>query len=160
MVKTRFPNNYSSTDTRIDVLKNAVIVGENAGGKSNFVKSLSYLWSLFKETDSVKAYGNTVNTNNNADFCTQENNTLQVFDIEIFIRESGIKSYIELIYRSLNLNIEESFGKSSKQSYPFGIDYKKISDVMVWSCYQFYRMDKRIFMSGNNLKGGKGYINV
>lgn len=43
MVKTRFPNNYSSTDTRIDVLKNAVIVGENAGGKSNFVKSLSYL---------------------------------------------------------------------------------------------------------------------
>lgn len=92
-VKTRFPNNYSSAHTGIDVLKTAVIVGENAGGKSNFVRSLSYLQSFFKETDTVKAFRNTVNTNNNTDFCPQENNTLQVFDIEIFIRESGIYQY-------------------------------------------------------------------
>ncbi|WP_289811364.1 AAA family ATPase [Thomasclavelia cocleata] len=92
-VKTRFPNNYSSTNTGIDVLKTAVIVGENAGGKSNFVRSLSYLQSFFKETDTVKAFRNTVNTNNNTDFCPQENNTLQVFEIEIFIRECGIYQY-------------------------------------------------------------------
>lgn len=92
-VKSRFPNNYSSVDIGIDVLKTAVIVGENAGGKSNFVRSLSYLQTFFKETDSAKAYRNTVNTNNNTAFCPQENNTLQVFDIEIFIRESGIYQY-------------------------------------------------------------------
>lgn len=92
-VKTRFPDNYSSTDIGIDVLKTAVIVGENAGGKSNFVKSLSYLKSFFKETDSAKAYRNTINTNNYVEFCPQENNTLQVFDIEILITESGIYQY-------------------------------------------------------------------
>lgn len=46
-----------------------------------------------KETDTVKAFRNTVNTNNNTDFCPQENNTLQVFEIEIFIRECGIYQY-------------------------------------------------------------------
>lgn len=92
-VKNRFPNNYSSTDLGVDVLKTAVIVGENAGGKSNFVRSISYLQSFFKETDSAKAYRNTVNANNIATFCPQENNTLQIFDIEILIQERGIYQY-------------------------------------------------------------------
>lgn len=92
-VKTRFPNNYSTTSIGLDVLKTAVIVGENAGGKSNFVRSLSYLQSFFKETDSAKAYRNTVNTNNNSTFCPRGNNTLQIFDIEIFIQERGIYQY-------------------------------------------------------------------
>lgn len=92
-VKTRFPNNYSTTDVGIDVLKTAVIVGENAGGKSNFVRSLSYLRSFFNETDSAKAYRNTVNTNNNVSFCSQKNNSLQIFDIEILIQERGIYQY-------------------------------------------------------------------
>ena len=39
-VKNRFPNNYMTSETGIDLLKTAVIVGENAGGKSNFVRSL------------------------------------------------------------------------------------------------------------------------
>ena len=92
-VKTRFPNNYSSTDIGIDILKTAVIVGENAGGKSNFVRSLSYFQSFFKETDIAKVYKNTVNTNNNVSFCPNENKTLQVFDIEVYIRESGVYQY-------------------------------------------------------------------
>lgn len=46
-VKNRFPNNYISSETGVDLLKTAVIVGENAGGKSNFVRSLSYLQSFF-----------------------------------------------------------------------------------------------------------------
>ncbi len=52
-VKTRFPNNYSSAHTGIDVLKTAVIVGENAGGKSNFVRSLSYLQSFLDRKSVV-----------------------------------------------------------------------------------------------------------
>ena len=92
-VKTRFPNNYSPTEIGIDVLKTAVIVGENAGGKSNFVRSLSYLQSFFNETDSAKAYRNTINTNNTATFCPQKSNTLQIFDIEIYIQKHGIYQY-------------------------------------------------------------------
>lgn len=35
-VKKRFPDNYVETAEGFDLLKSAVIVGENAGGKSNF----------------------------------------------------------------------------------------------------------------------------
>ncbi len=92
-VKTRFPNNYSNTDIGLDVLKTAVIVGENAGGKSNFVRSLSYLQSFFKETDIAKAYRNTINNNNSEAFCPQRNNTLQTFDIEILVQKNTIYHY-------------------------------------------------------------------
>lgn len=36
-VKKRFPDNYVETAEGFDLLKSAVIVGENAGGKSNFI---------------------------------------------------------------------------------------------------------------------------
>ncbi len=45
-VKNRFPNSYITSGTGADLLKTAVIVGENAGGKSNFVRSLSYLQAV------------------------------------------------------------------------------------------------------------------
>lgn len=92
-VKNRFPNNYITSDVGIDVLKTAVVVGENAGGKSNFVTSLSYLQSFFIETGTVKAYKNVINTNNNQNFCSKENKTLQSFDIEIFIKENTLYCY-------------------------------------------------------------------
>ena len=46
-VKNRFPDNYVKLNSGYDVLKNAVIVGENAGGKSNFVKSFYYFRDWF-----------------------------------------------------------------------------------------------------------------
>lgn len=131
-VKNRFPNNYSSTDIGIDVLKTAVIVGENAGGKSNFVRSLTYLQTFFIETDSARAYRNTVNTNNNTDFCPQQNNTLQVFDIEIFIRESGIYQYhlevdfIGVVKESLN------YKKQKKNKYKLLLSVER--DVHCVNC--------------------------
>lgn len=98
-VKNRFPNNYVSADCGKDVLKTAVIVGENAGGKSNFVRSLSYLQGFFRETEKAKSYKNTVHTNNNCSFCLKENNTLQTFEIEALIEGSGIYRYLlELDY--------------------------------------------------------------
>ena len=45
--RTDFTENYFHGVT--DVLKSAVIVGENAGGKSNFIKSLQYLKKFFKD---------------------------------------------------------------------------------------------------------------
>ena len=45
-VKKRFPVIYVETAEGFDLLKSAVIVGENAGGKSNFINSIKYLKSL------------------------------------------------------------------------------------------------------------------
>lgn len=92
-VKNRFPNNYITSENGIDVLKTAVIVGENAGGKSNFVRSLSYFQSFFVETETAKAYRNVINTNNIQDFCLKKSKTLQSFDIEILIKENALYFY-------------------------------------------------------------------
>ena len=54
-VKKRFPDNFVETAEGFDLLKSAVIVGENAGGKSNFINSLKYLKSLFVMNSQVKS---------------------------------------------------------------------------------------------------------
>lgn len=90
-VKKRFPDNFIASNAGADVLKTAVMVGENAGGKSNFVRSLSYLQSFFLETESAKAYKSVVNTNNNHD-CPKRSETAQSFEIEVLIQ--GNKLYL------------------------------------------------------------------
>lgn len=113
-VKQRFPNNFVTSDNSdIDVLKTAVIVGENAGGKSNFVKSLAYLQSFFKETDKAKAYKNMVN-NNNRKYCPKESDTLQSFDIEALIENNGIYQY----------HLEIDYSGVVKESLNFQTQYK------------------------------------
>lgn len=92
-VKNRFPNNYIASDIGVDILKTAVIVGENAGGKSNFVKSLSYLRSFFVESEPVKSYRNVINTNNKKDPCRKKNKTSQAFEIEILTKENILYLY-------------------------------------------------------------------
>lgn len=82
-VKNRFPDNIISTDRGCEILKTAVIVGENAGGKSNFVRSLGYFKSFFQENKMVKSYKNCININNDRKGCGKNSNTLQIFDIEI-----------------------------------------------------------------------------
>lgn len=99
-VKKRFPNNYTAVGPDgTEVLKTAVIVGENAGGKSNFVTSLRYLQTFFKENKTVKSYRNMINTNNYQDLCPVHNDTCQSFGIEIWIRDEGYFRYeLELDY--------------------------------------------------------------
>lgn len=92
-VKHRFPTNYTTSDSGTDVLKTAVIVGENAGGKSNFVRSLSYLQSFFVGTETPKSYRNSINTNNYQSFCPKKSTTSQSFDIEVFIKEDILYLY-------------------------------------------------------------------
>ncbi len=60
-VKTRFPDNFISTDTEYDLLKTAVIVGENAGGKSNCIGRLKFLKSLVDVNSQVQSVGAYVN---------------------------------------------------------------------------------------------------
>lgn len=92
-VKNRFPNNFITSEAGIDLLKTAVIVGENAGGKSNFVTSLSYLQSFFLGTDTPRSYKNTININNSQNFCLKKNKTLQSFDIEVLLNANIIYLY-------------------------------------------------------------------
>ncbi len=87
-VKNRFPDNIIATDRGCEILKTAVVVGENAGGKSNFVRSLGYLKSFFQENKMVESYKNCININNDRKGCGKNSNTLQTFDIEI-LSENG-----------------------------------------------------------------------
>ena len=119
-VKNRFPNNYISLDAGIDVLKTAVIVGENAGGKSNFVRSLSYLQSFFVGTETPKAYSNIVNINNNKDFCPIKSETTQCFDIEVLIKEKILYFY-HLEVDFVGIVKEEFYSKNHARN-----KYKKI----------------------------------
>ena len=87
-VKKRFPDNYVETAEGFDLLKSAVIVGENAGGKSNFINSLKYLKSLFvtnSQVKSVRPYVNAASLNN-------EKNPVQKF--ELCFRAENEKVYV------------------------------------------------------------------
>lgn len=87
-VKKRFPDNYVETAEGFDLLKSAVIVGENAGGKSNFINSLKYLKSLFVTNSQVKS----VRPYINAASLNEEKNPVQKFEL-CFRAENG-KVYV------------------------------------------------------------------
>ena len=76
-VKKRFPDNYVEMEGGFDLLKSAVIVGENAGGKSNFINSLKYLKSLFVTNSQVKS----VRPYINAASLKDEKNPVQKFEV-------------------------------------------------------------------------------
>lgn len=116
-VKNRFPNNYVSSETGVDLLKTAVIVGENAGGKSNFVNSLSYFQSLFLGTEFPKSYRSMINTNNNRDFCPKNNGTTQAFEIEILTPKNFLYLYhLEIDFAGI-IKEELKFTNKIKSKY-------------------------------------------
>ena len=113
-VKARFPDNYTSTDVGYDFLKTAVIVGENAGGKSNFIGSLKFLKGLVDVNSQVQSIGAFVN----ATSAITERNPVQKFEI-IFISASG-----KIIYKySLAIDrsgiISEALYKQNKRKAAF-----------------------------------------
>lgn len=92
----RFPNSYVALGTGEKVLKDLVIVGENAGGKSNFVESLGFLRDLFVRMDvECHSYTNTVNSSNlvladdgSKTASLEKTNTTQVFSIEVALDDA------------------------------------------------------------------------
>lgn len=86
----RFPDSYVTLGTGEKVLKNLVIVGENAGGKSNFVESLGFLRNLFVRMDvECHSYTDTINSSNLVfvddepkAVALEKSNTTQTFSIE------------------------------------------------------------------------------
>lgn len=92
-VKKRFPDNYRETKCNYDVLNTAVIVGENAGGKSNFVRSLDYFQSLFTRNERVRSYKGFVHSSNSIERCTKKCNSCQIFEIEVMSENGCIYLY-------------------------------------------------------------------
>lgn len=116
-VKNRFPNNYTITEDGTEILKTAVVVGENAGGKSNFVRSLRYLQSFFEKPESAKAYRNMINTNNTISACPKKNNSVQKFEIEIYVHDKGFYLYhLEIDFLGIVAETLQ-FKNQNKQKY-------------------------------------------
>jgi AAA15 family ATPase/GTPase len=88
-VKSRFPDNYTATETGYDLLKTAVIVGENAGGKSNFINSLKFLKSLFDTNSHIKS----VNAYVNSLSVLKEKKPRQKFEIVFLAGNRNIYAY-------------------------------------------------------------------
>ncbi len=108
-VKSRFPDNYTSTDARYDLLKTAVIVGENAGGKSNFIGSLKFLKSLADANSQVQSVGAYINASS---FLT-EKNPEQRFEVT-FLSDAG-KVYRYTLAIDKNGIVKEGLHKQNKR---------------------------------------------
>ena len=103
-IKNSFPDNYFSDEQ--DVLKTAVIVGENAGGKTNFVKSLQYLKNFFKENRKVESASEYINDDYTEDFSKLTYaNTTQKFSLEVLIK--GTMYYYDLEIDFLGVKSEK-----------------------------------------------------
>lgn len=102
-VLKRFPNNFTALASGQKVLKSSVIVGENAGGKSNFVQSVQFMKNLMTRNDlPIKSDLSCVHTANVTRAGTRINltasDTSQSFQVEIALAD--------IIYRySLTLDV-------------------------------------------------------
>lgn len=122
-VKKRFPDNYRKTGLDYDVLKTAVIVGENAGGKSNFVRSLEYLQSFFKNNERVRSYKGFVHSSNSIEPCPKKCSSCQVFEIEVMPEDKYIYLY-HLEIDAWGIKREKLFYKNKRNE-----KYKLVMDL-------------------------------
>ena len=128
-VKKRFPDNYTTTLIGYDLLKTAVIVGENAGGKSNFINSLKYLKSLFDtnlKVQSVNAYINT-------DTLVNEKIPKQRFNIVFVARNHFVYEY-EVVVDSLGIYSEKLLRSQLRKELQ--VRYLKLSGIQTRNIYR------------------------
>jgi len=127
-VKKRFPDNHVEAEDGFDLLKSAVIVGENAGGKSNFINSLKYLKSLFvtnSQVKSVRPYVNAASLNDDEnpiqkfELCFRADNG-KVYVYHLYMNESGIV-YEELQTLRKRSAVASSIFKVERQEEGFEI---------------------------------------
>lgn len=110
--RKNFPDNYIHGSC--DVLRSAVMVGENAGGKSNFMKSLSYLKSLFKENSSVESSLKHICDSYNDGDETTIDKTAQSFSIAALI--DGYEYRYELGIDCLGIKHESFATRTAEQA--------------------------------------------
>ena len=148
-VKKRFPDNYVAHDDGYDLLKSAVIVGENAGGKSNFINSLKYLKSLFISNSQIKSLRPYVNVMS----LQREERPTQKF--EICFRAENEKTYIYHLHVTEYSIVYEALQRVKKRNASpetiFKIERKEDGSWIANSAEAGYltkRMDKYILGDG------------
>ena len=113
-IKKNYPDNYFQD--RVDVLKSAVIVGENAGGKSNFVKSLQYLKTFFKENREVASSTEYINDDYTEDFSRMRYmDTAQKFSLSVLINGTIYFYDLEIDFLGIKSEKLEVLNKNKKQ---------------------------------------------
>lgn len=132
-VKNRFPDNYISVDSGAEILKTAVVVGENAGGKSNFVRSLDFFKLYFTDNERVRTYKSIVNINNIKKDCPKEDDTRLSYEIEILVKE-GIYYlyYLETDFLGV-VNERLCFKNQYKQKYKPVLSATRVE--CEWDCH-------------------------
>lgn len=126
----RYPDNYVVTSDGFSLLKSAVMVGENAGGKSNFIYSLQFLKSLFQDNSVVKTVSSNINSGTKND---QES-----FSVSFSAENGLIYKYDLTIDSSRILSESLSFmpAKNKKQHLVFSAGWDPGAQA-----YSFHDMD-------------------
>lgn len=114
-VKNRFPDNYVETEAGYDILKTAVLIGENAGGKTNFINSLSFFKSLFSNNEIVRTYKGFININTLERAADKARYTQQEYDISV-ISSTGIIYHYNLHIDGYCIVREEFSYKSARNN--------------------------------------------
>lgn len=130
-VKKRFEDNYVSTASGYDINKICVLVGENAGGKTNFVKSLAYLKDLLSSNDWVKADRFTINSNainEITDNITPDDDKFrQLFELEVLINSNIYLYHLEIdLIGIVSEKLSVKRNKTSKQKIILNCRREKI----------------------------------
>lgn len=107
----RYPDNYVVGECGCNPLKTMVIVGENAGGKSNFIRSIRFFKSLFAENSKVK----TVDVYINMASFSKEKKPQQLFEVEFIPDRKRIYRY-RLVIDSLGIVSEGLYYRSKRKS--------------------------------------------
>lgn len=136
-VKKRFPDNYVAHEDGYDLLKSAVIVGENAGGKSNFINSLIYLKSFFENNSPVQAVRPYIN---HASFFENEK-PIQKF--EVCFRALNKKVYV------YELHVDEEGIVLEKLQW---IKKVKVQPIVIFELRKRNDEQKSWFVDGKNVE--------
>jgi len=112
--RNRYLDNFVDTECGENILKTAVLVGENAGGKSNFINSLKFLKSLFQDNDNVRALKSTTNINNITTDNPLDCDTEQHFVLEILAEDNLIYLY-ELVIDFCGVKKEVLYYRKKKE---------------------------------------------
>lgn len=115
-IKYQFPDHYINTKAGYDLLKTAVIIGENAGGKTNFINSLSFFQSLFENTRPKRAFRSLIHAEHLHSSCPAQCNTKQEFDIHVLAKSCFVYHYnLQIDEFSI---IEETFSYKNSENEP------------------------------------------
>lgn len=118
----RFEDNFVQIDSRLKILKVAVIVGENAGGKTNFIRSLQYLKYLFNSNDDI------IHTINHLSF-GYEPQKIQSFEVSVLCENKKIYTY-ELETDKHNIVSEILYVRNQNQSEKNNKEVFNITRIM------------------------------